>query len=341
MRLAIALMTTMILAAPGAAEEFRDWQAQCDDLDACEAHIAVDADTSDSILPDYRLALRKRAYDEQWKISLTTNAALPAQDADITVTIDGSTQVFTAPNDVGAFGRLNAFHFVGPRAQDLLDRLIPGREVTFSFRDTTGVTREVNLSLSGLSASILWMEEQQGNVGAARLAGAPPSRLDQVSTREPAPVPDDLVARNAEHNECGDPESLVHGDEVQSYRLSAIHTLYLLPCWAGAYNLGYTAYVADGNGAGQIYFATYSDSMGWGGQAVLVNPSFDETTGLLSTFAKGRGVGDCGTVGRWQWDEYAFKMLIMRARTACTGEGGPDTFPVVYAAPDIGMPTVE
>ena len=56
---------------------------------------------------------------------------------------------------------------------------------------------------------------------------------------------------------------------------------------------------------------------------------------MLTSFFKGRGLGDCGQYYIWQIDEgtNSLQMIEERARDTCEGEeGGPDTFPVVFQA---------
>lgn len=45
---------------------------------------------------------------------------------------------------------------------------------------------------------------------------------------------------------------------------------------------------------------------------MLTEPDFEPATGTLSTFAKGRGLGDCGLTARWIWDGDTFKLSALR-----------------------------
>ena len=63
----------------------------------------------------------------------------------------------------------------------------------------------------------------------------------------------------------------------------------------------------------------------------LMNVSYDPKTRTLSSFAKGRGVGDCGSVEAWVWDGRAFQLLSETEMIACRGVL-TDDWPTRYVA---------
>jgi hypothetical protein len=64
---------------------------------------------------------------------------------------------------------------------------------------------------------------------------------------------------------------------------------------------------------------------------MTTNASFDKKTMTLSTFAKGRGLGDCGTAEDWVWDGQNFRLTLLRIMPHCKGIG-VDDWPVLYRA---------
>jgi hypothetical protein len=64
---------------------------------------------------------------------------------------------------------------------------------------------------------------------------------------------------------------------------------------------------------------------------IMINPGFDTETATLSTFAKGRGPGDCGTEAGWTWDGKAFRVTLYRSMPYCRGVT-LDDWPVLYRA---------
>ena len=58
---------------------------------------------------------------------------------------------------------------------------------------------------------------------------------------------------------------------------------------------------------------------------------YRHATRILGSFAKGRGLGDCGDEAQWIWDGRAFQILSMRVMPVCRGVPGDD-WPVLYQA---------
>lgn len=157
-----------------------------------------------------------------------------------------------------------------------------------------------------------------------------PTALAQV--KGVADLPPALLEQHARQSDCEPLESLVHGDDWEVHRLSDAEWLYMVPCFSGAYNFSYMFYVGrDGSDFFQrLLFADYSETYGWTGTDQLVGAFFDPDTLTLSSFAKGRGLGDCGTAGVWVWDEFAFRLVSFHAKEDCDGAGGIETFPQVW-----------
>jgi hypothetical protein len=61
----------------------------------------------------------------------------------------------------------------------------------------------------------------------------------------------------------------------------------------------------------------------------ITNPTFDEKTMTLSSFEKGRGIGDCGGEDRWVWDGKTFRLAQVRMMSECRGVP-LDDWPTVY-----------
>ncbi len=110
-------------------------------------------------------------------------------------------------------------------------------------------------------------------------------------------------------------------------------TLYLLPCFTGAYNTVYRVYVFDKRYPDELkrsVFAGFSDESGWYGQDQLINAHYDAKTKILSAFEKGRGLGDCGAIPEYTWIEYGWRMMSYRYWGKCDGTHMPEDWPVIY-----------
>ena len=62
----------------------------------------------------------------------------------------------------------------------------------------------------------------------------------------------------------------------------------------------------------------------------LFGAYFDPETLTLSSFFKGRGLGDCGTAGIWRWDEFAFRLEAFYAKSECDGTIELGDFPQIW-----------
>ena len=116
-------------------------------------------------------------------------------------------------------------------------------------------------------------------------------------------------------------------------KLGEHQTLYLLPCFTGAYNTIYRIFVFDKRYPGELkrsVFAGYSDETGWQGQDQLINAQYDTKTKILSAFEKGRGLGDCGAIPEYQWIVYGWRMMSYRYWGKCDGTRMPEDWPVIY-----------
>ena len=59
--------------------------------------------------------------------------------------------------------------------------------------------------------------------------------------------------------------------------------------------------------------------MGEENDGTIVNATWDPKTRLLSSFAKGRGLGDCGIINSFAWDGRLFRLVSQEAMDNCRG----------------------
>jgi uncharacterized protein DUF1176 len=64
---------------------------------------------------------------------------------------------------------------------------------------------------------------------------------------------------------------------------------------------------------------------------LFVNGHLDPATLTLTTFDKGRGLGDCGTFGEWAWDGRDFRLTRYQVMPSCAGIR-VEHWPVLYRA---------
>jgi Protein of unknown function (DUF1176) len=52
---------------------------------------------------------------------------------------------------------------------------------------------------------------------------------------------------------------------------------------------------------------------------LLVNSDWDAATQTISSYAKGRGLGDCGSSESWVWDGTSFRLTRATVMGECRG----------------------
>ena len=197
--------------------------------------------------------------------------------------------------------------------------------------------QEAEFSLAGLTAALIWIDEQQGRLGSERVASAAPYGLAPVYAGETAApdIPLALLDRHRADPDCEPLEELANGRDIVVDELDGGYTLYLLPCQSGAYNFGQKVYLgAGGDYFDPQFFADYQAGIGWTGTPYLWNADYDPATKSISTFAKARGVGDCGTHRPVAVERLSLPARWRCASRDCSDDIDPDAempeFPIVY-----------
>jgi hypothetical protein len=121
---------------------------------------------------------------------------------------------------------------------------------------------------------------------------------------------------------------------TQTISLGDGASLYIVPCFAGAYNITSYAYTRTTfEGLKPVIILVYNESSNSiAGSYELTNVDFNPTTFELTTFAKGRGLGDCGqsTVSvidmNMGYADIVTKQIA--SKHACDGE--LDNWPVIF-----------
>lgn len=114
--------------------------------------------------------------------------------------------------------------------------------------------------------------------------------------------------------------------------------LFRFFCYRGAYNESHIFYLADEDGrVEQLQFSRpeleirYEDDDsdkpvesvridGFSSRADVVNSDFDEQTQTIWELSKWRGIGDAGSVGRWQFRQGKFRLVYFEVDASYDGE---------------------
>lgn len=123
--------------------------------------------------------------------------------------------------------------------------------------------------------------------------------------------------------------------QSETYQLNDKKQLVIIPCYMGAYQGSSRAYtVSSGIYIEQVMVLAYDESTkSISATLDLTSASYDEKTKSLFTFAKGRGIGDCGQSSESKIiaDEYtvSVKTVQINAKAECDGDFDKE-WPVVF-----------
>ncbi len=184
------------------------------------------------------------------------------------------------------------------------------------------------LSVTGASAAMRWMDEQQKRVGTATaMVATGPAPASAVPAPPPLPVVTQAVPSGAlgkpltkeqvaaiqeEYAECTD-EDL--DDKVQYARIDSRTTLAIVTavCGSGAYNYYGIPMLLRDDGTREV--ADLDKDEG----DITMNLSWDDKKHVLSSYFKGRGIGDCGGGNDWVWDGTRFRVILQKSMGECQG----------------------
>lgn len=301
-------------ATPGEVRTFRDWVVGCDNRLACTA-VALGLDGAE--FPTLRIVVMRSGGGALPRVIVDSNDGVTAPAA---ITIDGK--------PVAKGGRIDdeGVVFTGEEAGRLIDALATGK----AGQIVAGKTEDA-LALTGAAAALRYMDERQ------RLSGTTAALVARGKDRPTASPPAlPVIARIALAGRAARASAaqltamrraadcqIEFLDEAQTrpeaHALGGGATLILLPCGAGAYNFMSAVFVIGGDGT--LRPATFDAPTGFdpepGEVPQLVNAGFGE--GRLSSYAKGRGIGDCGVSQSFVWDGARFRLVEQSEMTECRG----------------------
>ena len=117
---------------------------------------------------------------------------------------------------------------------------------------------------------------------------------------------------------------LVGGLKAGAYDVGHVWRMYIVPCNMGVYQLRSAVYAAKADNAeiARMLFVTWDE--GLAATDVLADVQYEPKTHILSSFHRFRGLGDCGTLGKYEVlaDENGVrpKVLEIRHKEKCDGE---------------------
>ena len=343
----IFMLTTLLASAPAAARSvgelsaFKDWSAVCDNLRTCTAFgwhtgdlaftawLKLSRGGAGRDLPTIRIAM------------MPEDGAAPAS-AYWRLAVDGKVIPGLPPLKVTEDQDYRRVDLAGDQAMTLVAAMRSGSTLTA----IEGAKPVMAISLNGATAALLWLDDRQQRLGATTaLVRKGPKPAEAV----PAPPPAPLIVAAPAVSQAGLPKKVpaaitgLMGDDcdvdtaVASFppiiaRLAQGKVLWGPVCSTGAYNVLHVFFIADeqGRGARKVIFPEPPGAKP-AGYEELMNVDYDPKTRILTSFSKGRGMGDCGSDSAWVWDGKAFRLLSERVMPECLGVS-PDNWPSIWRA---------
>jgi hypothetical protein len=321
--LALTAPAAMAAPVPGKLQTYTDWTVACDNGGACEAVSLIPANGAFDG-PVLMLGL-ERAGGPAAQPAMWASTDDDALSGPVDFLVDGR-------KVAGAIAGRGEARVEGPQAAALANAVARGAVLEVRQRGRL-VGRP---SIAGSAAAFRHIDAQQGRAGTvtAILATGPlPAQAVRAAPALPAvsraPIAPNLkyaglwreeLARAAGLSGCAD---TMEGRAAEVHPLDRERALVLVPCGAGAYNASSVPLIATG-GAGRrsFAFARFDHQPGWSADAdqpMLVNAGWNEAGGELSSYAKGRGLGDCGSAETYVWDGAMFRMTEATAMGECRG----------------------
>lgn len=320
------------IPTPGDVKVFKDWSAGCDNGGGCQAISLVDDDPSGSSDWGGPISIfRTAGTDDMLKIRVLVQVAEIARYA---VIVDGKT-VHTGPMAEGDY----PIEIVGEEAKKIAIAIARGRKL-----EVTGSNEKIltKISLAGSTAALRYIDRQQqrANTSTALIAKgrrtfrAVRTEIPIVATNQWAPakrIPATTeIVDLVENSPCKDDRFGVVEDQIfpLGEKDGRYRALILMSCGSGAYNFSSAAYIGEIRGdekKGSSWAfrpATYDLQPAWGGEGrppLLVNAHWEENQQILSSYAKGRGIGDCGSAESFVWDGQQFRLIEASGMQECRG----------------------
>ncbi|MDR4305760.1 DUF1176 domain-containing protein [Chelatococcus sambhunathii] len=352
MRIAAALAAACLFCAPAWASETRheSWTVACADGPArLDCRISTEEAAAGARI--VRLVVSReatKAAPTRLNLTLLEPALAPPRPR-LALAVDGGPPVrFASGSDLttspGPEPGSVTLGMSDAAAKRLLPFLRRGKSVEVTVTGDGGQPISATLDLPGFAAAAAEVDGRQNRKDpkdtiAELIGGGSPAALagrlrDVARDAVPETLKKTMVARDCPVWDQAESSPSFLADESFAADLGDGRTLWAIVCAAGSYNADFALFVEDPSKAADrfesLLFATFVEAIGWTGADTLANVTYDPEKRELKAFDKGRGAGDCGQMGLWEWVGAAFRMIEYRAKDECDGVAKPESFPIVF-----------
>lgn len=318
------LLAGLLLAGPAVARdklEVKDWWGACDNVRACTAY-GFSSNDVDGV------ALRVRRDAGRTAPPLFDLVLGPEQSRGVAGALDLFVDGKAVARTGAPEGENDDFRTWAVADGAAFSAAI-ARGTGLELR--TGKKTVATVSLSGASAVLRWIDDQQKRVGGVTaLVAKGPAPAAAVPAPPLAPViraaravsqkgltdkPPASVLKRLAGLDCATDNPAL--DAPVSSRPAPGLVLWVIPCWVGAYQTASALVLADEAG-GHARLADLGDGPA-AERAMATNASYDADHQKLHSYAKGRGVADCGITETRVWTGKAFVLAARSELSACRG----------------------
>lgn len=195
------------------------------------------------------------------------------------------------------------------------------------------------VSLGGTAAAFAHIDSAQGRartrdalfVTGKRIFKAQPPAPPTISAQrigKQEAIPDaGAIVGLVESSACADDRVGVTEDSAYSLGRhgGSYKALVMLSCGSGAYNFSFAPFIGTSTDGKKWSFAPArfdypaKANVQSGGIALLVNSGWEPESQQISSYAKGRGLGDCGSAENYVWDGEMFRLIEAHGMDECRG----------------------
>lgn len=331
---AITLLSAGAFAAsanfvsPAKLITFKDWTVGCDNGLACQA---VALNPLPGLQSDQGLPLVVSRGEGLTAGVVVTLTNWETKATRYRIAVDGGTVVSGAVPTDSDFIRVE-----GVEAVKLARAMTKGR--TLKLLDGGGGDLG-SASLSGVSAALRYIDTEQGRAGSSgaivatgrrkstvKRVSLPVITAPKITPGKHLPDASALVALS-ESSPCT--AERMGSTEDSAYSLGSgpngAQALILLNCGSGAYNASSGVYVGQSDAKGKWTFAPAKFDYAATGFSetskipIVINADWNAATQSVSSYSKGRGLGDCGSSETYVWDGTMFRLSGAARMDECRG----------------------
>lgn len=311
---------------PGEVPIFKDWTVGCDNGLSCQAVALTDEAFSDDMLSV--VITRQGGANSQISVAVSGSAANTGR---YRLMVDGR---FVADGSINTAEE--PITLSGAAALKLLRAMARGNALVLA--DDKGQIIGT-ASLAGTAAALRYMDAKQGRAGTksaivvtgakryvARRVSLPIVAATKITPTNILPDTSAIVALS-ESSPCAQERFGSTEDTIYSLGNgpNGPRALVLLNCGAGAYNFSSGIYTGqrDVSGKWSLEPAKFDyGATGFSNESpipILVNARWDAATQTISSYSKGRGLGDCGSSESYVWDGQMFRLIAASFMGDCRG----------------------